>query len=183
MYYFGDWLITILQNREIDRRLRIVRVETTTDSRRIVGLLIPSAVVNSLLEGLSLFFYISLVLPIVHVLIFWLWFLQFQYCFFECLFILIVYRVAISRYWWVKCNEMKISFVEGKLIIALGWFPALYYFAWNIWTRLSIIWHGWLKEPKIWWLTRKMPFLEIEVRKLKSLKKARTCWENEFQTG
>uniref|UniRef100_A0A164XUU3 PHD-type domain-containing protein n=1 Tax=Daucus carota subsp. sativus TaxID=79200 RepID=A0A164XUU3_DAUCS len=38
------------QARESHRRLRIVRVETTTDNKRIVGLLIPNAVVNSILK-------------------------------------------------------------------------------------------------------------------------------------
>ncbi|KAL1815046.1 hypothetical protein DCAR_0519278 [Daucus carota subsp. sativus] len=41
------------QARESHRRLRIVRVETTTDNKRIVGLLIPNAVVNSILKDLA----------------------------------------------------------------------------------------------------------------------------------
>ncbi|WOG97959.1 hypothetical protein DCAR_0417300 [Daucus carota subsp. sativus] len=40
------------QVRKSHRRLRIVRVETTTDHQRIVGLLIPNAVVNSMLKDL-----------------------------------------------------------------------------------------------------------------------------------
>ncbi|KAK1365814.1 putative Zinc finger, RING/FYVE/PHD-type, protein strawberry notch [Heracleum sosnowskyi] len=40
------------QVRKSHRRLRIVRVETTTDSQRIVGLLIPNALVNTILKDL-----------------------------------------------------------------------------------------------------------------------------------
>ncbi|KAI7732225.1 hypothetical protein M8C21_006108, partial [Ambrosia artemisiifolia] len=35
------------------RRLRIVRIETTSDNQRIVGLLVPNAVVESVLQDLS----------------------------------------------------------------------------------------------------------------------------------
>lgn len=41
------------QVRESHRRLRIVRVETTADSQRIVGLLIPNVVVNTVLKDLA----------------------------------------------------------------------------------------------------------------------------------
>ncbi|XP_045799653.1 protein FORGETTER 1-like isoform X4 [Trifolium pratense] len=41
------------QVRLIHRRLRIVCVETTSDNRRIVGLLVPNAAVTAVLEGLS----------------------------------------------------------------------------------------------------------------------------------
>ncbi|KAJ0768766.1 putative chromatin regulator PHD family [Helianthus annuus] len=41
------------QARLSHRRLRIVRIETTTDSQRIVGLLVPNAVVESVLQDLS----------------------------------------------------------------------------------------------------------------------------------
>ncbi|KAL8134766.1 hypothetical protein AgCh_009688 [Apium graveolens] len=41
------------QIRARDQRLRIVRLETTTDNRRIVGLLIPNAAVNSILRDLA----------------------------------------------------------------------------------------------------------------------------------
>ncbi|KAI3755989.1 hypothetical protein L1987_55800 [Smallanthus sonchifolius] len=41
------------QARLSHRRLRIVRIETTTDSKRIVGLLVPNAVVESVLQDLS----------------------------------------------------------------------------------------------------------------------------------
>ncbi|KAK9077668.1 hypothetical protein SSX86_006005 [Deinandra increscens subsp. villosa] len=41
------------QARLSHRRLRIVRIETTTDNQRIVGLLVPNAVVESVLQDLS----------------------------------------------------------------------------------------------------------------------------------
>ncbi|XP_045799658.1 protein FORGETTER 1-like isoform X3 [Trifolium pratense] len=41
------------QVRLIHRRLHIVCVETTSDNRRIVGLLVPNAAVTAVLEGLS----------------------------------------------------------------------------------------------------------------------------------
>ena len=41
------------QARQSHRRLRVVRIETTTDNRRIVGLLVPNAVVGPVLQGLS----------------------------------------------------------------------------------------------------------------------------------
>lgn len=41
-----------MQARLSHRRLRIVRIETTTDSQRIVGLLVPNAVVESVLQGI-----------------------------------------------------------------------------------------------------------------------------------
>ncbi|KAL8195817.1 hypothetical protein R6Q57_025570 [Mikania cordata] len=41
------------QARLSHRRLRIVRIETTTDIQRIVGLLVPNAVVESVLQDLS----------------------------------------------------------------------------------------------------------------------------------
>jgi hypothetical protein len=40
------------QVRQIHKRLRIVRVETTSDNRHIVGLLVPNAAVDTVLEGL-----------------------------------------------------------------------------------------------------------------------------------
>ncbi|XP_024977449.1 protein FORGETTER 1 isoform X2 [Cynara cardunculus var. scolymus] len=41
------------QARQSHRRLRVVRIETTTDNQRIVGLLVPSAVVGSVLQDLA----------------------------------------------------------------------------------------------------------------------------------
>ncbi|XP_074301676.1 protein FORGETTER 1-like isoform X1 [Silene latifolia] len=41
------------QARESHRRIRIVRVETTTDKQSIVGLLIPNAAVEDVLQGLA----------------------------------------------------------------------------------------------------------------------------------
>ncbi|KAF6136594.1 hypothetical protein GIB67_016050 [Kingdonia uniflora] len=41
------------QTRQSHKRIRVVRIETTTDSRRIVGLLIPNAAVQSVLFGLE----------------------------------------------------------------------------------------------------------------------------------
>ncbi|GER39294.1 RING/FYVE/PHD zinc finger superfamily protein [Striga asiatica] len=43
------------QFRQSHKRLRVVRIETTADSQRIVGLLIPNAAVESVLQGLSVF--------------------------------------------------------------------------------------------------------------------------------
>jgi hypothetical protein len=42
-----------LQSRQSHRRIRIVRLETTDDNQRVVGLLIPNAAVDGVLEGLS----------------------------------------------------------------------------------------------------------------------------------
>ncbi|KAJ9551193.1 hypothetical protein OSB04_015238 [Centaurea solstitialis] len=41
------------QARQSHRRLRVVRIETTTDNQRIVGLLVPSAAVGSVLQDLA----------------------------------------------------------------------------------------------------------------------------------
>lgn len=41
------------QARQSHRRIRVVRIETTTDSQRIVGLLIPNAAVEVVLEDLA----------------------------------------------------------------------------------------------------------------------------------
>ncbi|RHN74383.1 putative chromatin regulator PHD family [Medicago truncatula] len=41
------------QARHMHKRLRIVRVETTSDNRHIVGLLVPNAAVETVLQGLS----------------------------------------------------------------------------------------------------------------------------------
>ncbi|KAJ8762665.1 hypothetical protein K2173_010686 [Erythroxylum novogranatense] len=41
------------QARQSHKRLRVVRVETTTDNRRIVGLLVPNAAVESVLKDLA----------------------------------------------------------------------------------------------------------------------------------
>ncbi|XP_052207187.1 protein FORGETTER 1 [Diospyros lotus] len=41
------------QARQSHKRVRVVRVETTTDNRRIVGLLIPNAAVQSVLQDLA----------------------------------------------------------------------------------------------------------------------------------
>ncbi|XP_064935454.1 protein FORGETTER 1-like isoform X1 [Musa acuminata AAA Group] len=41
------------QVRQSHRRLRVVRLETTTDSQRIVGLLIPNAAIESVMQDLS----------------------------------------------------------------------------------------------------------------------------------
>ncbi|XP_058722835.1 protein FORGETTER 1-like [Vicia villosa] len=41
------------QTRLIHQRLRIVRVETTSDNRHIVGLLVPNAAVKTVLQGLT----------------------------------------------------------------------------------------------------------------------------------
>ncbi|XP_004488559.1 protein FORGETTER 1 [Cicer arietinum] len=41
------------QARQIHKRLRIVRVETTTDDKHIVGLLVPNAAVKTVLQGLT----------------------------------------------------------------------------------------------------------------------------------
>jgi hypothetical protein len=43
-----------VQVRQIHKRLRIVRVETTSDNRHIVGLLVPNAAVDTVLEGFFL---------------------------------------------------------------------------------------------------------------------------------
>lgn len=40
------------QARQSHRRVRVVRIETTTESQRIVGLLIPNAAVEAVLEGI-----------------------------------------------------------------------------------------------------------------------------------
>ncbi|XP_039816573.1 protein FORGETTER 1-like isoform X4 [Panicum virgatum] len=40
------------QVRQIHKRIRVVRLETTTDNRRFVGLIIPNSAVESVLEGL-----------------------------------------------------------------------------------------------------------------------------------
>jgi hypothetical protein len=42
------------QVRQIHRRIRVVRLVTTNDSQRIVGLLIPNSAVESVLTGLFL---------------------------------------------------------------------------------------------------------------------------------
>jgi len=39
------------QVRQIHKRIRVVRLETTTDNRRFVGLIIPNSAVESVLEG------------------------------------------------------------------------------------------------------------------------------------
>nr|CAD1823189.1 unnamed protein product [Ananas comosus var. bracteatus] len=41
------------QARQIHKRIRVVRLETTDDNQRIVGLLIPNGAVESVLEGLT----------------------------------------------------------------------------------------------------------------------------------
>ncbi|KAF5728143.1 protein strawberry notch 1 [Tripterygium wilfordii] len=41
------------QARQSHKRLRVVRIETTTDSQRIVGLLVPNAAVESVLQDLA----------------------------------------------------------------------------------------------------------------------------------
>lgn len=41
------------QTRQSYRRIRVVRIETTTDTQRIVGLLVPNAVVPSVLQDLA----------------------------------------------------------------------------------------------------------------------------------
>ncbi|CAK9179678.1 unnamed protein product [Ilex paraguariensis] len=41
------------QARQSHKRLRVVRIETTTDNQRIVGLLIPNAAVESVLQDLA----------------------------------------------------------------------------------------------------------------------------------
>nr|GME16760.1 protein FORGETTER 1 [Ipomoea batatas] len=41
------------QARQSHRRIRVVRIETTTDNQRIVGLLIPNAAVESVLQDLA----------------------------------------------------------------------------------------------------------------------------------
>ncbi|GAU25309.1 hypothetical protein TSUD_274160 [Trifolium subterraneum] len=43
------------QVRQMDKRLRIVRVETTSDNRRFVGVRIPNEAVETVLEGFFLF--------------------------------------------------------------------------------------------------------------------------------
>jgi hypothetical protein len=37
--------------RLIHKRIRVVRLETTTDNKRFVGLIIPNSAVESVLEG------------------------------------------------------------------------------------------------------------------------------------
>lgn len=44
-----------MQARQSHKRIRVVRIETTTDNQRIVGLLIPNAAVGSVLQGLLSF--------------------------------------------------------------------------------------------------------------------------------
>ena len=46
-------LCNLLQARQSHQRLRVVRIETTTDKQRIVGLFVPNAAVESVLQGLS----------------------------------------------------------------------------------------------------------------------------------
>uniref|UniRef100_A0A6M2EN15 SBNO alpha/beta domain-containing protein n=1 Tax=Populus davidiana TaxID=266767 RepID=A0A6M2EN15_9ROSI len=41
------------QARQSHKRFRVVRIETTTDNRRIVGLLVPNAAVESVLQDLA----------------------------------------------------------------------------------------------------------------------------------
>lgn len=50
----------ILQARQSHKRLRVVRLETTADNKRIVGLLVPNAAVETVLQGLSLALSLSL---------------------------------------------------------------------------------------------------------------------------
>ena len=40
-----------VQARLSHRRLRVVRIETTVDTQRIVGLLVPNAAVETVLQG------------------------------------------------------------------------------------------------------------------------------------
>lgn len=40
-----------MQARLSHRRLRVVRIETTVDNQRIVGLLVPNSAVETVLEG------------------------------------------------------------------------------------------------------------------------------------
>lgn len=56
-----------LQSRQSHKRLRVVRIETTTDNQRIVGLFVPNAAVESVLQGLYIFpfFLVLLALLIV----------------------------------------------------------------------------------------------------------------------
>jgi len=44
-------LIKYVQARLSHRRLRVVRIETTVDNKRIVGLLVPNAAVETVLQG------------------------------------------------------------------------------------------------------------------------------------
>lgn len=48
-----NFLFWYLQARQNHKRLRVVRIETTTDSQRIVGLFVPNAAVETVLQGLS----------------------------------------------------------------------------------------------------------------------------------
>lgn len=43
-----------MQARHSHKRLRVVRIETTTNNQRIVGLLVPNSAVESVLQGISL---------------------------------------------------------------------------------------------------------------------------------
>lgn len=45
--------IKYVQARLSHRRLRVVRIETTVDNKRIVGLLVPNAAVETVLQGLA----------------------------------------------------------------------------------------------------------------------------------
>lgn len=46
---------TYMQAHQSHKRIRVVRIETTIDNQRIVGLLIPNSAVESVLQGLSSF--------------------------------------------------------------------------------------------------------------------------------
>ena len=41
-----------LQARQSHKRIRVIRIETTTDNQRIVGLSIPNAAVETVLQGI-----------------------------------------------------------------------------------------------------------------------------------
>jgi hypothetical protein len=45
--------LDLLQARHSHKRIRVIRIETTTDNQRIVGLSIPNAAVETVLQDLA----------------------------------------------------------------------------------------------------------------------------------
>jgi len=45
--------LDLLQARHSHKRIRVIRIETTTDNQRIVGLSIPNAAVETVLQGIA----------------------------------------------------------------------------------------------------------------------------------
>ena len=52
--YWTNCKLKSVQARLSHRRIRVVRIETTSDNQHIVGLLVPNAAVKTVLQGFSL---------------------------------------------------------------------------------------------------------------------------------